>query len=162
MKRKKNKKNMHAHFVATRPTVGLWEISALNAVWPTGNVPSADFSLQPESHRMFVPNVTKSVISSMSPATFRSAEAQAVLISVCSEKRLRDMNNRKLIGDLLRSGENRITWIFKSSKEKNLWKTVAKLSQFSKKANLRRSCHRNLKNHWFRGDRFGDHGDTWS
>lgn len=32
MKWEKNNKNMHAHFVATRPTVGLWEIYALNAV----------------------------------------------------------------------------------------------------------------------------------
>jgi hypothetical protein len=83
MKWEKNQKNMHAHFVATRPTVGLWEISALN--------------------------VTKSVISSMSPATLRSAEAQNILIYVCSEKRLRNMNNRELIGDLLRVGESRMT-----------------------------------------------------
>jgi len=32
MKWEKNKKNMHAHFVATWPTAGLWGISALNAV----------------------------------------------------------------------------------------------------------------------------------
>jgi nucleotide-binding universal stress UspA family protein len=50
---------------------------------------------------MFVPNVAKSVISSMSLATFRSAEAQAILIRVCSEKRLRDMNNRKLKRSLI-------------------------------------------------------------
>jgi hypothetical protein len=32
MKWEKNKKNMHAHFVATRLKAGLWEIYALNAV----------------------------------------------------------------------------------------------------------------------------------
>jgi len=31
MKWEKNNKNIHAHFVDTQPTVGLWEISALNA-----------------------------------------------------------------------------------------------------------------------------------
>ena len=32
MKWEKDKKNMYAHFVATRLTVGLWGIYALNAV----------------------------------------------------------------------------------------------------------------------------------
>ena len=92
MKWEKNNKNIHAHFVDTQPTVGLWEISALNAAWHTGNAQSVVFSLQLESHRMFAQDVTKSVILSMSPATLRSAEAQAILIRVCSEKRLRNMN----------------------------------------------------------------------